>query len=73
VTRRGLLGLLAAGLGASVLSACGRKGKPEVPDDAIYPNVYPYTPYPAQKGKTGTATGAKETPPIPVPQTDKYR
>jgi len=60
VTRRGLLGLLAAGLGASVLSACGRKGKPEQPEDSTFPTTYPYTPYPTRKS-------------TPAPDTDQTR
>lgn len=30
------------------LAACGRKGMPERPDDAVYPRDYPYTPQPAE-------------------------
>jgi predicted small lipoprotein YifL len=29
------------------LAACGRKGMPDRPDDAVYPRDYPYTPMPA--------------------------
>jgi hypothetical protein len=47
VTRRTLLGLLAVGLGGATLSGCGRKGRPHEPEDAVYPRIYPYTPYPA--------------------------
>ena len=28
------------------LAACGRKGTPYEPEDAVYPRVYPYTPLP---------------------------
>lgn len=69
MTRRGLLGLLAVGLGASLLSACGRKGKPDQPDGATFPTTYPYTPYPARKQapRDGAAT------PSPAPETDQTR
>ncbi|WP_237051284.1 LPS translocon maturation chaperone LptM [Magnetospirillum sp. ME-1] len=33
------------------LAACGRKGMPERPDDAVYPRDYPYTPLPAEPKK----------------------
>ncbi|CCG41740.1 exported hypothetical protein [Magnetospirillum molischianum DSM 120] len=71
MTRRRLLGFLTAGLGASVLSACGRRGKPETPEGATYPNVYPYTPYPGQKATT--RTGAGEANRAPPPETDQSR
>ncbi len=29
------------------VAACGRKGMPDRPDDAVYPRDYPYTPLPA--------------------------
>jgi predicted small lipoprotein YifL len=35
------------------LAACGRKGMPEWPEDAVYPRDYPYTPLPSEtKRKT---------------------
>ncbi|WP_096702638.1 lipoprotein [Magnetospirillum sp. 15-1] len=35
------------------VAACGRKGMPERPDDAVYPRDYPYTPLPSEtKAKT---------------------
>jgi len=30
------------------VAACGRKGMPDRPDDAVYPRDYPYTPLPAE-------------------------
>ncbi|BAE53294.1 hypothetical protein amb4490 [Paramagnetospirillum magneticum AMB-1] len=30
------------------VAACGRKGMPDRPDDAVYPRDYPYTPLPSE-------------------------
>ena len=39
--------LMAAAL-AVALAGCGRKGFPDQPEGATYPNTYPYTPLPAE-------------------------
>ena len=58
-SRRRLLGLLAAGLGVGALAACGRKGRPVEPEDAVYPRTYPYTPHP------GATAARRQTAPAP--------
>ncbi len=47
-------------LTAASLAACGRKGSPKEPEDAVYPRIYPYTalPVPATTKKQPDATDA---------------
>ncbi|MDO8606980.1 MAG: hypothetical protein Q7R40_10620 [Phaeospirillum sp.] len=55
---------------AASLAACGRKGNPEEPEDAIYPRTYPYTPMPAtprKKPASGAAIDEPFQPPQPRP------
>ena len=48
---------------AASLAACGRKGIPYEPEDAVYPRVYPYTPLPqAPAAKTAPDGDASSTP-----------
>ncbi|SEH28099.1 hypothetical protein SAMN04244559_00649 [Magnetospirillum fulvum] len=69
MTRRGLLGLLAVGLGTSLLGGCGRRGKPEEPEGATYPTTYPYTPYPGRKQTPRNSEAGSS----PAPETDLTR
>lgn len=64
MTARRLLALvLVAGL-ASGLAACGRKGNPLPPDDAVYPRQYPYTPLPSRiSGPKPAGDGPAQTAP----------
>jgi len=58
IARRRALGLIGLGLTALALSGCGRKGRPEESEEAVYPHLYPFTPYP----------GAPVPPPQPPQQ-----
>ena len=52
-----ILGLVA--LMAASLAACGRKGMPYEPEDAVYPRTYPYTPLPqSPNAKTAPDDGS---------------
>ena len=54
---------------AASLAACGRKGSPKVPDDAVYPRVYPYTPLPEQPAAVKPPTdGTATQTPFEAPQ-----
>lgn len=57
-----ILGLVA--LMAVPLGACGRKGNPEEPEDAVYPRTYPYTPLPGG-AKPDKAPSSDFQPPRP--------
>lgn len=64
---RSLLTLALVALLASSLSACGRKGTPDEPENAVYPRVYPYTPQPG-RGEAAKDDNADFQPPKPRPQ-----
>ena len=62
-----ILGLVA--LMAVSLAACGRKGMPYEPEDAVYPRLYPYTPLPQtdadMKAPNNDGTAQPYQPPQP--------
>lgn len=49
---RALLTLAVVVAVALPLAACGRKGRPVPPEDAVYPRMYPHIELPDQKGPT---------------------
>jgi len=56
---------------AASLAACGRKGYPKEPEDAVFPRLYPYTPLPAGAVATpddAGVTAVTAAPPFPPPQ-----
>lgn len=68
-----ILGLIT--LMAVPLTACGRKGNPEEPDNPVYPRIYPYTPMPeSAKKKSEPPTSSRDFQPpqprITVPPTN---
>ena len=65
-----ILGMVA--LMAVSLAACGRKGNPEEPENAIYPRTYPYTPLPSASKKP-PAAGAVTEDPYQAPQPRRTR
>jgi len=62
-----VLGLILAGLLAVSLSACGRKGNPDQPDDSVYPRQYPYMPLPDRQAKSRTPAAAPDQSPNSSP------
>lgn len=62
---RHMLSLALVLLLASSLAACGRKGYPEEPENAVYPRNYPYTPLPvpAQKAPAASSNDGGTTQP----------
>ena len=59
---RRLLILGVVTLVATSLTACGRKGNPSEPDDAVYPRIYPYTPLPAPPTVQTAPEGVSRAP-----------
>ena len=57
------------------LTACGRKGSPKEPDDAVYPRAYPYTPLPVPitKPQPDATGGTPATEPDQTPQPRRTR
>ncbi len=66
--------LLVVALVTLSLAACGRKGNPAEPDDAVYPRIYPYTALPGRDKnapRTPAQTGPDEDFQRPQPRLDK--
>ena len=61
-----ILGLVA--LMAASLAACGRKGAPYEPEDAVYPRTYPYTPLPSSAKTAPEDGGATQSYQSPQPR-----
>ncbi|OAN52348.1 hypothetical protein A6A04_01250 [Paramagnetospirillum marisnigri] len=65
MSRRLILAALALLL-ALPLAACGRKGSPEVPENAVYPRVYPNIPFPPPGARKAPDSQAPSAEPGPV-------
>lgn len=72
IGRRRLLGLIGLGGAALALAGCGRKGRPVEVDNAVYPHLYPFTPYPGRPAAP-EAPAEAEAPPPPAATTDTPR
>lgn len=74
IGRRRVLGLIGLGGAALALAGCGRKGRPLEAENAVYPRLYPFTPYPAQPvPPAAPAAPAEADPPPPAASTDTPR
>ena len=73
IGRRRVLSLIGLGGAALVLAGCGRKGRPVEVENATYPHLYPFTPYPARPAAPQPPAEADADAPPPPATTDTPR
>jgi hypothetical protein len=76
IGRRRVLSLIGLGGAALALAGCGRKGRPVEVENAAYPHLYPFTPYPGRPAPPAAPEAPAEADadaPPPAATTDTPR